>query len=107
MSARRTSRPKARLGIYVPPEAAVIEKTVSARKFPDFVAGNEYSMRFGTDSTGDAAVWIKFPVIDDPELPKNKEKIAELVKFSSEVTRAVIDLQQPYWPYVDFETVPG
>ncbi len=107
MSARKTSRPKARLGIYVPPEAAVIEKTVSARKFPDSVAGNEYSLSFGTDSTGDAAVWIKFPVINDPELPKNKEKVAELVKFSSEVTRAVIDLQQPYWPYVDFETVSG
>jgi hypothetical protein len=62
-----------------------------------------FELNFGSDSTGDPAVWVWFLVQEDQN--PSAEKIARLDRFAKAVRDALLGANIKYWPYVDFRAV--
>jgi hypothetical protein len=79
-------------------EAQKIHRLVKKHRLPPGV--RTFVVRFGTDSTGDKAVWIRF-IIDD-ELNPAKDRINELNSFRRSVQSELIESNLSVWPYIEF-----
>jgi hypothetical protein len=79
-------------------EVRKIHDLVKRHKSPANV--RSFEVRFGKDSTGDPAVWIRFLVDDD--LNPSQKQISQLTEFGNKVRSELLGADIRYWPYVEF-----
>ena len=60
----------------------------------------QFDLEFGEDSTGDPAVWIWFPIDDDPD--PSKEKLSRLNRLVRQTRDMIREYGITRWPYVNF-----
>jgi Zn-dependent peptidase ImmA (M78 family) len=60
----------------------------------------QFDLEFGQDVVGDPAVWISFPIEDDPY--PSMEKLSNLNRFVHRVQDVVRENTEGRWPYVRF-----
>jgi hypothetical protein len=81
-------------------EVRKIHDLIKKQELPENVRG--FQLRFGKDSTGDTAVWIRF-VVRDNKNPTQRE-ISRLTDFGNVVRSQLLNADISYWPYVEFRT---
>ncbi len=59
-----------------------------------------FDVEFGEDATGDPAVWISFPIEDDPD--PSTEKLSNLNRLVHQVQDMIREYGVTRWPYVRF-----
>jgi hypothetical protein len=60
----------------------------------------QFDLEFGEDSTGDPAVWILFPIDDDPD--PSTEKLSSLNRLVHQTRDMIREYGVTRWPYVRF-----
>ena len=81
-------------------EVERIHGLIKSRKLPPGV--KDFEIKFGTDSTGDLAMWILFLVEDDKN--PSQEKISKLREFGNQIRTELLSADLRYWPYIDFRS---
>lgn len=79
-------------------EVRKIHDLIKKQKLPTNV--RNFELRFGKDSTGDAAVWVRFFVNDDKN--PNQREISQLTDLGNVVRSELLSADIRYWPYVEF-----
>lgn len=95
-SSRPASEPEA-IGATVA-EARKIHQLVKKHRFPQGV--RRFEVKYGKDSTGNPAVWIRF--IIDEQLSPRKDEINELNSLRRDVQSELLKSSLRFWPYVEF-----
>jgi hypothetical protein len=83
-------------------EVRRIHASVKHQQLPADV--RSFEVKFGTDATGDPAVWIWF-LVDEDNNPSH-EKIRGLNRFADKVRSELLKMNLRYWPYIDFRATP-
>ena len=81
-------------------EVQDIHEIVRKRQRPEGV--RDFEIRFGTDATGDPAVWVWF-LVDDDSIP-SPDKVSRLTDFGNLVRSDLLQSNLRYWPYIDFRS---
>ena len=82
-------------------KVGAVLKRIQKKVLPPFAAGMEYS--FGSDWTGDPAIWIVVNLKDEAEkLPDLGERLADL---SLRIRKTVLKKESEAFPYVRYRTL--
>ena len=79
-------------------EVRKIHDLIKKQPPPTNVRG--FELRFGKDSTGDNAIWIRF-FVEDEKTP-NPRQISQLTDFGNIIRSQLLGADIHYWPYVEF-----
>ena len=82
-------------------EATTIRDILQKLKYPVGVKKTGFTTRFGEDSSGEPAVWIRF-VLDHELKDPSPRQLETLTGFSRTVRSKILESQVTRWPYVEF-----